>query len=87
MTDGAIGLSLVMPNETFSRRHDVLPSFLDWICNIDSGVNAIDVKRGQIDHAQPDVTGPQCRPELDEGKRHRDPIVRLRGAIRQATGL
>ena len=77
-----------MPNETFSRRHDDLPSFLNWICTIDTGMNpVIDVKRGQIDHAQPDVAGPQCRPELDEGKQHRDPIVRLRNAIRQATGL
>ena len=28
LTDRVVGLLLVMPNETFSRRHDVLPSFL-----------------------------------------------------------
>jgi hypothetical protein len=27
LTDRAVGLLPVMPNETFSRRHDVLPSF------------------------------------------------------------
>jgi hypothetical protein len=26
LTDRTVGLSSVMPNETFSRRHDVLPS-------------------------------------------------------------
>jgi hypothetical protein len=27
LTDRAVGLLFVMPNVTFSRRHDVLPSF------------------------------------------------------------
>ena len=32
LTDRLVGLSSVVPNETFSRRHDVLPSFSNLVC-------------------------------------------------------
>src|SRR5262245_55431460 len=40
LTDRAVGLSSVMPNETFSRRHDVLPSSLELDLQVRRRVNA-----------------------------------------------
>jgi hypothetical protein len=45
-----------MPNETFSRRHDVLPSSSELDLRISTArKRTIDVDAERMDHAQPDA--------------------------------
>jgi hypothetical protein len=56
LTDRAVGLSSVMPNETFSRRHDVLPSSSELDLQMSTAQKCtIDVDAERMDHAQPDA--------------------------------
>jgi hypothetical protein len=52
LTDRTVGLFSVMPNETFSRRHDVLPSFMNWICRCPQRANELSMSDAeQMAHA------------------------------------
>src|SRR5829696_431792 len=72
-----------MPNETFSRRHDALPSFWNWISADVDGASMAQSMAGadQMHHAPPDAVQSACSPELDEGEEeHRETILKARGA-------
>src|SRR4030095_12048596 len=86
-TDGPIGLSSVMANETFGRRHDVLPSFSNSICGWRQRASCRPRMRNGWTTPYRTRTHPPCRRELDEGEEHRETMVRVREGIRQATGL
>src|SRR5262245_7064954 len=72
LTDRTVDLPSVKPNDTFSRRHDVLPSFSIWVCKCRRASVAVDVDADWMDHALPDAGPSAGRPELDEGEEHRE---------------
>jgi hypothetical protein len=70
LTDRTVGLSSVMPNETFSRRHDVLPSFMNWICGCRQRANELSRSDAeQMDHASPDAASSAVQARTRRGRR------------------
>src|SRR5262249_56532742 len=70
LTDRTVGLSPVMPNETFSRRHDVLPSSSELDLQMSTAQKrTIDVDAERIDHAQPDAGSSAVQARTRRGRR------------------
>jgi hypothetical protein len=55
LTDRTVGLSSVMPNNKFSRRHDVLLRFRSGSADVDGAYRAAEVSAEWMDHALPDA--------------------------------